>query len=363
MNTERVRNVPCPGGAATAAFLPRCRPASGGVRGGGAAPAGLSRREFLRCSALAAAGAAAGCAEAPAGAPDLIIDIHQHTNYGGKRDENGHPIAAGRSDAALVAHQQAMGVAKTILLPAGREAVRDSTHQGRSNGLNDTCTGNDACQKVARENPGSFYFGANEVPDLPEAAETLERGLEAGAVVIGEQKFGVECDAPEMQRLYELAAHYGVPILMHWQHERYNRGFERFYRMLEKYPKAVFIGHAQTWWANIDRGLADPSVLYPRTRVQPGGLTDRYLSDYPNLYGDLSANSGQGALSRDLDHARDFLGRHQDRLMFGSDCPDLGGKGAGCIGAGTIALVRRLAPSREIGRKILSGNARRLFRL
>ena len=31
------------------------------------------------------------------------------------------------------------------------------------------------------------------------------------------------------------------------------------------------------------------------------GLTDRYLTDYPNMYGDLSATSGLNALTRDED--------------------------------------------------------------
>ena len=50
---------------------------------------------------------------------------------------------------------------------------------------------------------------------------------------------------------------------MHWQFKMYNYGFERFHKMLEKYPKVNFIGHAQTWWANIDRNHTDQTVLYP----------------------------------------------------------------------------------------------------
>ena len=137
------------------------------------------------------------------------------------------------------------------------------------------------------------------MPDLPDAAQEIEKYLKLGGVAIAELKFGVECDSPEMQKLYELAAEYRVPVLMHWQHKMYNYGFERFYIMLEKYPKTTFIGHAQTWWANIDKNHSDQSVLYPKGKVTPGGLTDRYLSDYPNMYGDLSAGSGLNAL-----HAR-----------------------------------------------------------
>ena len=132
--------------------------------------------------------------------------------------------------------------------------------------------------------------------------------------------------------------------------------------MLEKFPSVKFLGHAQTWWANIDKNHSDQTVLYPKGPVTPGGLTDRYLSDYPNMYGDLSAGSGLNALTRDEVFTRDFLTRHQDKLLFGSDCSDHEGGGPKCQGAQTIAAIRRLAASRAIERKLLYENANRLFR-
>ena len=214
-----------------------------------------------------------------------------------------------------------------------------------------------------RQYPNEFSFGANEVTDLPEARGVIEKYLKAGAIVIGEQKFRVECDSPESQVLYALAAEYRVPILLHFQHEAYNLGFDRFHKMLEKYPKTVFIGHAQTWWANIDRNHADQKVLYPKGKVTAGGLTDRYLSDYPNAYADMSAGSGLNALTRDEDHAREFLRRHQDKILYGSDCLDPVGSGAECQGSQTIAAIRRLAPSKAIERKVLFENAKKLLRI
>jgi predicted TIM-barrel fold metal-dependent hydrolase len=318
----------------------------------------LGRREFLGASAMAMACAAAGVQEA-----EPVVDIHQHTDYGGKRDKAGNIVDPGRTNEQLLAHQKAMGVSRTVLLPAGREVRRPSTHQGSANGLQGTCGGNESCEKLAKAHPDRFVFGANEVPDLPDAPEVLEKALKAGAVVIGEQKFGVACDSPEMEKLYALAEAYRVPILMHWQHTTYNAGFDRFGKILEKYSKVTFIGHAQTWWANIDKNHQDQSILYPKTKVTPGGRTDRYLADYPNLYGDLSAGSGQNALSRDEDQAREFLARHQSKLMFGSDCIDAEAQAPACIGAGTLALIRKLAPSPEIRRKILFENAKQVFRL
>ncbi len=323
----------------------------------------FSRREFLATSAFALAGTGLSFgADAPA-APEPIIDIHQHTHYGGRRDKAWNYIDGARTDEQLIAHQRNMGITKTILLPSGRPLIRASTHEGRSNGLESTCTSNDACVTVAKAFPNEFVFGANEVPDLDEAPSVIEKYLKMGAVIIAEQKFGVECDSPAMQKLYKLAEAYNVPILMHWQFKSYNYGFERFYKMLEKYPKTNFIGHAQTFWANINKDYKDWTDLYPKGKVTPGGITDRYLSDYPNMYGDLSAGSGNNAIKRDPDHARAFWERHQDKLVFGSDCSDSIGRGEGCTGASTIGLVRKLASSKAIERKLLYENAKKLFRL
>ena len=186
-----------------------------------------------------------------------------------------------------------------------------------------------------------------------------------GAVVIGELKFGVECDSPEMHKIYQLAQQYDVPVLMHWQHGMYNYGFDRFYKILEQYPKVNFIGHAQTWWANIDKNHADQSVLYPKGEVTPGGTTDRYLSDYPNMYGDLSAGSGLNALTRDEAHARAFLEKHQDKLVYGSDCEDPFGTVASgkCSGAMDIQTIRKFSSNKQMERKLLYENAKKLFKL
>lgn len=284
--------------------------------------------------------------------PEPIIDIHQHTDY------------MGRSHEDLMAHQRGMGVTTTILLPAGTPVNRPSTHNGVSNGLQAKATGNEVCYELAKKYPKELLFGANEVPDLPNATKEIEKYLKLGAVVIGELKFGVECDSPEMQKIYQLAQEYNVPILMHWQYDFYNYGLERFYKMLEKFPKVNFIGHAQTWWANIDKNqVADQKILYPKTKVTPGGITDQLLSNYANMYGDLSAGSGLNSLTRDEDQARQFLDRHQNKLLFGSDCTDTTGKAEVCTGASTIAAVRKLASSKAVERKILYNNAKKLFHL
>ncbi len=280
-----------------------------------------------------------------------IIDIHQHVHY------------SGRSDKLLLAHQSAMGVTKTILLPAGRPVNSATTHYGFSNGLEAEAFGNEACYKFAQDHSNEFTFGACEVPDITGATAEIEKYLKLGARVIGELKFGIKCDSKPMQKIYKLAEEYDVPVLMHWQYKKYNYNFSRFHKMLKKYPKVNFIGHAQTWWANVDKNHKDQSILYPKTKVITGGLTDRLLSDYSNMFGDLSAGSGLNSLLRDEDHAKTFIERHQNKLMYGSDCSDRIGIGPECQGTQTIAAIRKLSANQEIERKVLYENAKRIFKL
>ena len=267
-----------------------------------------------------------------------IIDIHQHTDY------------TGRPDDVLVKHQDLMGVAKTVLLPAGSRY-----------GLEAGASGNDRVVDMARRYPDKYVFFANEVPYLPEARQVIEKFLKLGAKGIGEQKFFVDVLSAPMDLICEIARDYGVPILLHFQHERYNVNFDQFYRVLTKHPRVNFIGHAQTWWGNID-AKHDQPVMYPKWKVTAGGWTDRYLRDYANMYGDLSAGSGLNALGRDEAHARDFLTRHQDKLIYGSDCSDHVGQGEKCSGSQQIAQARKLA-SAEVQRKIFWSTAARLLKI
>jgi predicted TIM-barrel fold metal-dependent hydrolase len=288
---------------------------------------------------------------AEAGKPE-IVDIHQHTNY------------HGRSDADLIAHQKAMGVSTTILLPAGSDALGASTHNGKSFGLAARVLGNSAAYRLVQEHPELFVMFANEVTDLESAAAEIEKYLKMGARGIGEQKFGVECDSAASCKLFDLARAYQVPVLLHFQHQTYNLGFERFNKVLEKYPGVNFIAHAQTTWANI---ALDPvqTDLYPKGKVTPGGLTDRWLSDHPNFFADLSAGSGLNAFARDEEHGAAFFDRHQDKLLYGSDCQDVAGTvdDKNCCGSRMIAMIRKLVPSDAVKAKIFSGNAKRIIRI
>ncbi len=231
--------------------------------------------------------------------------------------------------------------------------------------------------------PGLFVRSVATDPAQPEAPHLLRAALGGGAVSIGELKYHLALDSPEMRRVYEIAAEVQVPVMMHIQdfphfpgELPYNTGYPQFDKVLRAYPKTNFVGHGDLFWAHIsskvpiDRG-------YPVGPIEPGGLTDRWLSDYPNLYADISANSGNNALSRDTGFSREFVVRHRSKLIFGSDCSCADGKGAGisqnnnseanrlagkCVARATLGVLTELA-SPEVFRQVTWENGNELFKI
>lgn len=298
-----------------------------------------TRRDFLTRSALLAFASAAFGPRILAEEKEPIIDIHQHTRY------------HGRSNRDLIQHQRALGATKTVLLPAGLYY-----------GLDANCGRNKSVAGLAKHFPSRFVFFANEMPYLREARDVIVTWLKRGAIGIGEQKFRVLADSAHLEKIASIAREFKVPVLLHFQDTDYNMELQRFHKILEKFPEVDFIGHAQTWWGSIGKDY-NSKVMYPKGSVTPGGITDRLLSDYPNMFGDLSAHSGLVALTRDEEHTRGFLDRHQDKLLYGSDCADSEGRGPNCTGAQILSVVRRLAPNKEAERKMLCENAKRVLKL
>ena len=305
----------------------------------------MDRRTVLASLGAFAAGAARA-EEAPLwSAP--VIDMHFHMR---------------RTPELNVAHQQGAGVTAANLL-----------------------TRDDAAGAVAplqAQRPAMFpcWFGSTDVA-APDAEQLLTQAVKSGAKGFGELKYPVAADGPEMRRVYDLAAELDVPVLIHFQEVGqpaapggYNTGIKRFGAILKAYPRTKFIGHADAFWANISADYHEQEA-YPAGPIVPGGVSDKLLSDYPNLFADMSAKSANNALSRDPDFTRDFLGRHQDKLHFGSDCNCEDGKGGGaaqnsdrvaprmrgkCVAQETLKLLTA-STSKPVFRKLVWTNAHRLL--
>jgi len=293
----------------------------------------MLRRRFIR-SAFAAAAISGLAAESPWGSP--VLDIHLHPRRDGSQE---------------IDHLEGSGVRKAILLPgagSGEQALA-----------------------VMAKYPDRFVRFTNADVRTPDSAGLIRAGLKAGATGIGELKYPVQVDGPEMRRVYDIAAEFRVPVLIHFEEGGFNSGLNRLPEILRSYPRTIFIGHAQSWWAHISADV-DDKIGYPAGPVKSAGLTDKLLADYPNIYGDLSANSGRNALARDPEFAAAFLSRHRSKLMFGSDCPCRDGRGAGqpsrtpalkdkCVARETLTLLQQLA-SPELFRTITWKNGAELLR-
>jgi predicted TIM-barrel fold metal-dependent hydrolase len=230
-------------------------------------------------------------------------------------------------------------------------------------------------QAAMAKHPGRYVRFVSADITKPGAIDTLRRCVTNGAIGLGEIKFGVAVDGPEMRGVYDLAAELDVPVTIHFEEDSsgsFTAPLKGLPAMLKAYPKTSFIGHANAFWANISADVP-PGIAYPTGKVQPGGLTDRMLSEFPNLYGDLSANSGRNALGRDPDFAAGFLERHREKLMFGSDCPCLDGHGAGqvsqaplikgkCVARETLTALKQLT-SPDLFSQITWLNAHRLLKM
>ncbi len=269
-----------------------------------------------------------------------------------------------RTDAdACFTHMQGCGVTHAVLLTSAADQDRAKAEMDRR--------------------AGRFVRSVRTDPTQPDAEKVLRDAIEAGAVSIGEMKFHVALNSPQMRRVYDIAAEMQVPVMMHIQtyphfqgEMPYNTGYTEFDKMLRAYPRTSFIGHGDLFWAHISADVpADRG--YPAGPVKPGGLTDRWLAEFPNFYADMSANSGNNALSRDADFSRRFIARHQRKLIFGSDCSCADGKGAGvsqnnnpeasrlankCVARETLALLQQLTPS-DVFRQVTWENGIRTFKL
>jgi predicted TIM-barrel fold metal-dependent hydrolase len=308
----------------------------------------VQRRTFLKSILPAAAAAQHLTAQPdlPWGGPVLDTHLHIRSN----------------ADACFI-HMQGCGVTNAVLLTPA--------------------TDQDRAKAEMEKRPGHFVRSVRTDPALPESSRILRDALKGGAVSIGELKFHLALDSPEMRRVYDIAAELQVPVMMHIQtfphfegELPYNTGYPQFDKMIRAYPRTNFIGHGDLFWAHISADVpADRG--YPSGPIKAGGLTDRWLSDFPNLYADMSANSGNNALSRDTGFSRGFITRHKTKLIFGSDCSCTDGKGAGvsqgnnpeasrlagkCVARETLGVLQRLA-SPEIFRQITWENGINLFKI
>ena len=215
----------------------------------------------------------------------------------------------------LIAKMDELDIEKAVLLPIENPEELDfyvTTHM---------------VLDVVRRYPDRFIPFCNidprhRYPGKFDPRPILEEYIESGCKGFGENLAGIPIDDKMNQVIFGHCGELGLPMVLHFD-VHINRdwlGFPGLERMLQLYPDTIFIAHGPHFWSEIsaDATWADMSD-YPTGKVVPGGASDRLLTEYPNMYADLSAGSGNNALARDPAFARDFLERHQDKLLFATD--------------------------------------------
>jgi predicted TIM-barrel fold metal-dependent hydrolase len=317
----------------------------------------FSRRDFGRYCASAAAAVLAGRFAAPRARgqsaakgfpPGRFVDVHTHL---GQTWNTSSELTV----SALLKWMDGHDVAQAVVLPLvspesssfllTTDFVLDQTKPHRDRLIPFCCV----------DPRTSFTGGRKALPDM------LKHWIEQGAKGFGEHKPGVKIDDPLNMALYEACGQLELPVLFHLDTIRNvdAPGLPGLEKMLKEFPSTQFIGHAPGWWNSISGDVKQAADLgtYPKTPVVPGGAVDRLMDKYPNIYGDLSAGSGAGAISRDLKFGKDFLIRRADRLMFGTDYLSPG------QGVPQFELLRQLDLPADVQAKIFRDNARRLLRL
>ena len=292
----------------------------------------------------------------------MFIDIHVHTRrIPGPPRRNGKTYATPEQ---LIARYDAIDVESAVLLP----------------GVNPECAfvpqSNEDILELAEKYPGRFIPFCNidprSVSNSPDAPlnEIMQYYKAKGCKGIGEICANLPFEHPMVKNLFKHAEAVGLPVTFHMAAQiggiyglYDDPGLPQLERSLQEFPGLSFLGHSQTFWAEMGQ-LDDVKDRYgyPKYPIETEGRVPQLMRRYPNLLGDLSAGSGHNALARDEEHAIDFLHEFQDQLYFGTDicAPDtptplvdflLRLKAEGKISAEVFAKV-----ARENALKLLAAN-------
>lgn len=294
----------------------------------------------------------------------MIIDAHQHVCWHRK------------NAADLVADLDAQGIDKAWLLTWEIPTTEDTRiyHYSfnplhlRPDGSHPGLPLADVLATCAAW-PDRFVAGYCPDPNLENAVVWFENAVKMHRVrICGEWKYRMAVDDPRNLELFRKAGELQCPVVLHFdppymmdKQDGRRKYFSLWYggtmdnlaRTLEACPETIFIGHGPGFWREISGDADESPEIYPPGPVAPGGRLPKLLERYPNLYADLSGGSGLNGLKRDPEHAKGFLNRFADRLLFARDY----------YGGDLPAFLRSLDLSAEVREKIFCGNAIKLLPL
>ena len=309
----------------------------------------------------------------------MIIDFHTHV---------GDHRAPERMDRLPVTWEELIkrldeeGIDKAVVLPSGvsPESIKAPAlfcpHGDLLSQLKTAREHSDRIIAFGNLDPRMGCLGNLEPHQVNDPPETdfswiLKRFRDFGCVGIGEITANIAVDDARMISLLRQCASFDLPVLFHCTgpgrgvYGVYDEiGLPRLERLLQAVPDATVIGHAPGFWAEIEGDItAEMKFIYPTGPIRKEGALSRLLRSYPNLYADISANSGFNAISRDKAFGISFLTEFQDRILFGTDVC-FGGLDGRMPHLGYLRTLReesQITP--EVFDKITGGNALKILTL
>lgn len=292
-----------------------------------------------------------------------FIDIHAHCVIDSGYPYDGMQLLCEPKD--LLGFYDLYGVEKGVLLPL-------------NNPEHFQIQGNEEVLRMAKENPDRFIpfcnidaRGCNNSPYSP-LYDVIMYYRDKGCKGVGEVCSNLSILDPRVRNLFRATEKAGIPLTFHIATRTGNTygiidepGLPGLEKSLQEFPDLKFFGHSQAFWCEISK-YEDERLRggYPTGKVEEGRIAP-LMRKYPNLYGDLSANSGAIALSRDREYAVKFINEFQDRLMFGLDlCQPQAERSWHAILPPFLRDLRDKGDiSREVFDKVAYGNAVRLLGL
>jgi predicted TIM-barrel fold metal-dependent hydrolase len=264
----------------------------------------------------------------------------------------------------IINWMNAHSVSQTILLSAFEYPQSYYTGRGESN------VRHDQLLEMFEDTDGRLFpfctVHHDAFDSYKEIAKLLKQFKRKGVVGFGELKPRdkdwnpgfVTLDDPCMKRIYAACAEVGFPVLLHIdnRHAVDTPGLPSLEKVLKEFPEVTFIGHANGWWNSLSGDVSELKG-YPEGKIATGGAAVRLIENHPNMYADLSANSGLNAITRDPDFGIPFLIKYADKLLFGTDAQ--GGRGR----ESHFELYNQIDLPGEVRAKIFRDNTRKLLKI
>ena len=258
----------------------------------------------------------------------MFIDIHTHITYGDFPEMAAKMLNRKPFDVdILIKRMDLEGIDKSVVLPLINPEVLDRYG----------CAGNQeviaACRKYPDRlipfccvDPRSLLVWGNKEA-MGSIYNLLKVYKELGCKGVGEVCGSIPVDDDRYGVIFDAAGDLDMPLIFHIQrpgghsygvYDNFHlTGFEK---MLQKYPKTVFIGHSMAFWSEISGEVPEEKREgYLKEPYAVKGRLWELMEKYPNLRGDISAGSGAYALNCDPDHGAEFMEKFQDQLYFGTD--------------------------------------------